>query len=83
MSEDTGRISVSRDALRAELATLKLDLIQTLATKDDVKVLEARVGTLETDVDRLKTWRKSLAGVVAVLVAFAIAVSADVTRHYL
>src|SRR3954469_25910589 len=41
------RISVSRDQLRAELAYLKLDLIQSLASKTEVDRLDARVAVLE------------------------------------
>lgn len=43
MSDDSGRISVSRDALRAELLSLKLDLIQQLATKGEVDRLNDRI----------------------------------------
>ncbi len=45
--DDHGRISVSRDALRAELATMELRLVEKLATKQDVTALEARVDKLE------------------------------------
>lgn len=41
------RITVSRDALRADLLDLELRLTKTLATKSDVDALEKRVATLE------------------------------------
>jgi hypothetical protein len=59
MSEDIGRISVSRDALKAELLGMELRLVDKLATKDEVE-------TLRTDVDKLKTWRAYTAGATAV-----------------
>lgn len=80
--EDSGRISVSRDALRAELAQMELRLIEKLATKAEVEMLEARVDTLETEVDRLKTWRKTLAAALAFAVAVALAALPELVRHY-
>lgn len=59
--EDTGRISVSRDALRAELGSLELRLVQSLATQSEVDDLKRRV-------DRLETWRAFLAGAQALFV---------------
>lgn len=41
------RISISRDALRAELAELELRLIEKLASKVDVDMLRKRVEVLE------------------------------------
>lgn len=56
MSDDNGRISVSRDALRAELATMELRLVEKLATQSEVEVLRR-------DVDSLRRWRSYAAGV--------------------
>lgn len=64
MAEDTGRISVSRDALRAELAELELSLVEKLATKDEV-------AEVRRDVDSLKRWRAYVAGAAAVALALA------------
>lgn len=47
MADDSGRISVSRDALRAELATLELRLVERLATKAEVDDLARRVSLIE------------------------------------
>ena len=58
MADDTGRITVSRDALRADLAELELRLVDRLATKADHVELERRVGGLER-------WRAYTAGVAA------------------
>lgn len=58
MAEDSGRISVSRDALRAELAQMELRLVDKLATKDEVQAIRA-------DVDGLKRWRAYLSGAYA------------------
>jgi hypothetical protein len=41
------RISVSRETLRAELTALKLDLIQSLASKAEVDRLAERMGAIE------------------------------------
>jgi hypothetical protein len=60
-ADDTGRISVSRDALRAELATLELRLVEKLATQSEVD-------GIRTDVDSLKRWRAYVAGAAAVAV---------------
>lgn len=46
-NEEGGHITVSRDALRAELATLELRLIRQLATRADLEALETRVATFE------------------------------------
>jgi hypothetical protein len=62
MSEDNGRISVSRDALRAELAELELSLVEKLATKDEVT-------EIRREVDSLKTWRAYTTGFTACGVA--------------
>jgi len=59
------RISVSREALRAELAEMELRLIEKLASREQVAALEARLtilervalvkgGEVETSVNRLK-----------------------------
>lgn len=64
MSEDNGRITVSRDALRAELLSLELRLVQRLATQDEVD-------TIRKDVDSLKRWRSYLAGAVTGALALA------------
>jgi hypothetical protein len=61
-AEDSGRISVSRDALRAELTGLELRLVQSLATQTEVDVLRK-------DVDSLKRWRAYVAGASAVALA--------------
>lgn len=82
MAEDNGRISVSKDFLRAELTGLELRIVEKLATKAEVGNLSDRVDTLETDVDRLKTWRKSLAGTCAVALAIALAALPDVIHRY-
>ena len=71
---DTGRITVSRDALRAELATLELRLVEKLATKADHDDLERRVGGLET-------WRAYTAGAAAVAVALATAAVSVVVAY--
>lgn len=63
-AEDTGRISVSRDALRAELATLELRLVDKLATKSEVD-------DIRTDVDSLKRWRAYQSGAAAAAVLIA------------
>lgn len=55
---DTGRISVSRDALRAELAGLELRLVEKLASQSEVD-------GIRRDVDSLKTWRAYVAGAAA------------------
>lgn len=52
--EDIGRISVSRDALRAELAQMELRLVDKLATQVDVDALEARVTKTEDALARIK-----------------------------
>lgn len=54
MSDDSGRISVSRDALRAELAKLELRLVEKLVTKTDHDDLVHRVTRLEETSSRLK-----------------------------
>ena len=41
------RISVSREALRAELAEMELRLIEKLASREQVAALEARLGIVE------------------------------------
>ena len=43
-------ISVSRDALRAELAELELRLSARLASKDTVQNIDGRVDTLESKI---------------------------------
>lgn len=50
--ENGERISISRDALRAELAELELRLIDKLAAKIDVERLAGRVDTLEKNALR-------------------------------
>lgn len=72
------RITVSRDALRADLLDLELRLTKTLATKSDVDALERRVTTLERQTrdrvaageaeDAMFTRREKRAGL---LLAFA------------
>jgi len=62
MAEDSGRISVSKDFLRAELGQLKLDLIEELATKAEVEILRREVSDLKDEVDILKTWKATLTG---------------------
>jgi len=59
MAEEYGRISASKDFLRAELKDLELRLVGKLATQDDVD-------ELRRDVDSLKRWRAYLAGKEAV-----------------
>lgn len=51
---DTGRISVSRDALRAELATMELRLVDKLATKSEVEHLATGLGALGSRVSTLE-----------------------------
>jgi hypothetical protein len=60
-ARDVGRISVSRDALRAELATMELRLVEKLATRAEVEIMRA-------DMDGLKRWRAYVTGAVAVSV---------------
>lgn len=48
------RVSVSRDALRAELAELELRLIEKLASKSEVEMLKQRVEKLENLAAPLK-----------------------------
>lgn len=48
------RISISRDALRAELAELELRLIDKLASKSEVEKLARRVEILEDRTTGLK-----------------------------
>lgn len=83
MAEDSVRISVSKDFLRAELTGMELRLVEKLATKAEVEALDLRVDTLETEVDRLKTWRKTLAAVLALVAAVAVAALPVVIQHYL
>ena len=52
MAENGERISISRDALRAELAELELRLIDKLASKIDVEKLAGRVDVLERNALR-------------------------------
>lgn len=74
MSDDSGRISVSRDALRAELAKLELRLVEKLVTKTDHEDLAHRVTGLEEQAARLR-------GALAILsLIFAVAVAA--VAHY-
>lgn len=61
MGEDTGRISVSKDYLRAELGDLELRLVERLATNADVDAIRQ-------DVDSLKRWRAYQAGGSAVAI---------------
>jgi len=64
------RISVSREMLRADLAELKLDLLEKLASRESVAAIDARLGIVERsalyrggpvdeDVKRIKTLLKS------------------------
>lgn len=64
MSEDNGRISVSRDALRAELAQMELRLVEKLATKTEVDGIRA-------DVDGLKRWRAYVTGLTTTAIALS------------
>jgi hypothetical protein len=54
MAEPQERVSVSRDALRAELAELELRLIEKLASKSEVEMLKSRVEKLEELASPLK-----------------------------
>jgi hypothetical protein len=67
--EDTGRITVSRDALRADLAELELRLVDRLATKSEVE-------DLRRDVERLQRWRSYITGMASTALALAGACSA-------
>jgi hypothetical protein len=80
VAEDSGRITVSRDALRAELATLELRLVEKLATKAEVDDLGQRVTSLEAkgspsreEFDRLKGWQARIAGGLALVAVVATA----------
>jgi hypothetical protein len=64
MSDGDGRITVSRDALRAELATMELRLVEKLATQSEVEALRK-------EVDALKRWRAYLAGVATTALGLA------------
>lgn len=63
-SDDVGRISVSRDALRADLGDLELRLIEKLATKAEHESLAMRVAKLEWQA----AWSKGGLAVLSVLV---------------
>lgn len=63
-TEDGGRISVSKDFLRAELGAMELRLIQNLAT-------QAEVEGIRKDVEGLKRWRAYVAGVATTAAALA------------
>lgn len=54
MAEDSGRITVSRDALRAELAKLELRLVEKLVTKTEHDGLAERVVRIEETIARYK-----------------------------
>ena len=47
MAADDQRISVSREMLRADLAEMKLDLIEKLASREQVAGIDARLGIVE------------------------------------
>jgi hypothetical protein len=64
MADGDGRITVSRDALRAELLGMELRLVEKLATKDEVDVLRK-------EIDGLKRWRAYLTGVASTALALA------------
>lgn len=85
---DNGRITVSKDFLRAELVGMELRLVDKLATKAEVEALQAkhestvaRVDVLETEVDRLKNWRRALASAAAAVVAVVVAFTAQALHH--
>lgn len=61
MSDDNGRISVSKDFLRAELGEMELRLVEKLANQDEVAVMRG-------DLEALKRWRAYLAGASAVAI---------------
>jgi hypothetical protein len=63
--EDSGRISVSRDALRAELVTMELRLVEKLATKGEVEALHKEHDALREEVENLKSWRQYTTGLTA------------------
>lgn len=71
--EDGGRISVSRDALRAELVGLELRLVEKLATKTEHDGLASRV-------DKLERWRAYSMGITAAL-TFGLTLVATVSWH--
>lgn len=83
IADDVGRISVSRDALRAELASMELRLIEKLATQTELEVLrratEVEIESVRHEVDKLRLWRAYTVGVTTVALgvgstAFAIAI---------
>ena len=71
MGEENGRINVSRDALRAELAQMELRLIDKLATKTEVDVLRKERDDDRQEIESLKRWRAYITGVTGTALALA------------
>lgn len=89
VADDNGRISVSKDFLRAELGLMELRLVDKLATKAEVDDLARRVMLLEAqdsptriEFDALRAWHLAVKGALAVLIAVALAALPMLIRHY-
>lgn len=87
--EDTGRINVSRDFLKAELLGMELRLVEKLATKAEVETLALRVAALEerdppsrAEWDVVKLWHAGFRAVLAVLSIVAVACLPMLFKHY-
>jgi hypothetical protein len=65
VTDDNGRISVSKDFLRAELAGMELRLVDKLATKSEVEDLRDEHDALRNEVETLKAWRQYTTGLTA------------------
>lgn len=90
MAEDAGRISVSRDALRAELSQMELRLVEKLATKAEVDDLTKRVTALEernaptrVEFDLVKSTLTALKSGLALVSVVAASALPLILRHYL
>lgn len=81
-ADDNGRISVSRDALRAELAQMELRLVEKLATKSEVDDLRDEHDALRAEVEGLKAWRAYTTGLTAGSMALAGAAVALATHLF-
>lgn len=89
-TEDSGRISVSKDFLKAALLELQVELIKTLATKaevedlvKEVEVIKERNSPSREEFDGVKGTLTALKASVSLVALVAAAALPLILRHYI